>query len=61
MGDSGMIEINLLKPKITVYGDSEPGGIIDIEKLETIRKIKPCLYEILWDKKDFDNKIRKSA
>ena len=54
-----MIKINLLKPKVMVYNDSEPGGIIDIEKLETTRKIKPCLYEVLWDKKDFDKKLAK--
>ena len=42
-----------------VYDDSEPGGIIDIEKLETTRKIKPCLYEVLWDKEDFDKKLAK--
>ena len=48
-----MIKINLLKPKVTVYDDSEPGGIIDIQKLETTRKIKPCLYEVFWDKKSF--------
>ncbi len=55
-----MIKINLLKPKVMVYGDSEPGGIIDIEKLETTHKIKPCLHEILWDKKEF-NKIMKAT
>ena len=49
-----MIKVNLLKPKIRVYADSEPGGIIDIEKLGTNRKINPCLYEILWDKKSFN-------
>jgi len=53
-----MIKINLLKPKVTVYDDSEPGGIIDIQELETTHKIKPCLYEILWDKKDFDKRIK---
>ena len=56
-----MIQINLSKPKVMVYDDSEPGGIIDIEKLETTRKIKPCLYEVLWDKKDFDKKMRKKS
>ena len=54
-----MIKINLLKPKVMVYDDSEPGGIIDIKKLETTRKIKPCLYEVLWDKEDFDKKLAK--
>jgi len=49
-----MIKVNLLKPKIRVYADSEPGGIIDIEKLETNRKINPCLYEVLWDKESFN-------
>ena len=29
-----MIKINLLKPGIVVYGDTEPGGIMDI-KFET--------------------------
>jgi len=48
-----MIKINLLKPKVMVYDDSEPGGIIDIEKLETTRKIKPCLFEVVWDKEAF--------
>jgi len=49
-----LIKINLLKPGIAIYDDSNPGGIIDIEKLETTRKIKPCLYEIFWDKESFD-------
>jgi len=55
-----MIKINLLKPKVTVYNDSEPGGIIDIKKLETTHKIIPCLYEILWDKKEFNKEMRKT-
>ena len=42
-----------------VYDDSEPGGIIDIKKLETTRKIKACLCEILWDKEEFNNKMKK--
>jgi len=54
-----MIKINLLKSKVMVYDDSEPGGIIDIENLETTHKINPCLYEVLWDKKDFDKKLAK--
>jgi len=49
-----MIGVNLLKPKIRVYADSEPGGIIDIEKIKANHKIKPCLYEVLWDKKSFN-------
>ncbi len=53
-----MIKINLLKPGVMVYDDSEPGGIIDIEKLETTRKINPCLFEVVWDKKEFNNKMR---
>lgn len=52
-----MIKINLLKPGVMVYNDSEPGGIIDIQRLETDHKIKPCLFEILWDKKEFDKKM----
>ena len=51
-----MIRINLLKPGIMVYNDSEPGGIIDI-KYETESSYKPDLVEILWDKKDFDKKM----
>jgi len=50
-----MIRINLLKPEIMIYNDSEPGGIIDI-KYETESSHKPDLVEILWDKKDFDKK-----
>jgi len=51
-----MIRINLLKPGIMVYNDSEPGGIINIKhKTEFIHK--PDLIEILWDKKDFDKKM----
>ena len=57
MGDGGMIKINLLKPNVMVYDDSDPGGIIDIEKLETTRKINPCLYEVLWDKTEFNRKL----
>jgi len=48
-----MIKVNLLKPGIAIYDDSNPGGIIDIQKLGTNRVIKPCLYEIFWDKKSF--------
>ena len=51
-----MIRINLLKPGIMVYNESEPGGIIDI-KHETEFIHKPDLVEILWDKKDFDKKM----
>lgn len=51
-----MIRINLLKPGIMVYNDSEPGGIIDI-KYETESSHKPDLVEILWGKKDFDKKM----
>lgn len=54
-----MIRINLFKPGIMVYDTPEPGGIMDIKKLETNRKIKPCLYEVVWDKEDFNNKMRK--
>ncbi len=53
-----MIKINLLEPKIMVYDTPEPGGIIDIEKLETTRKIKPCLLEVVWDKEEFNNKMK---
>jgi len=53
-----MIKINLLKPGVMVYNDSEPGGIIDIEKLKTDRKIKPCLFEVMWDKKDFEKEMK---
>ena len=53
-----MIKINLLKPGVKVYSDSEPGGIIDIQKLETNHKIKPCLFEVMWDKKDFEKKMK---
>ena len=45
-----MIKVNLLKPGIAIYDDSNPGGIMDVEKLETTRKVKPCLYEVFWDK-----------
>ena len=48
-----MIKVNLLKPGIAIYDDSNPGGIIDIQKLETTHIINPCLYEIFWDKKSF--------
>jgi len=51
-----MIRINLLRPGIMLYNDSEPGGIIDI-KYETEFSHKPDLVEILWDKKDFDKKM----
>jgi len=53
-----MIKVNLLKPKVKVYDDLEPGGIIDIEKLETTHKIKACLCEILWDKEEFNKKMK---
>lgn len=52
-----MIRINLLKPGIAIYDDSDPGGIIDI-RFETDLLIKPCLYEVLWDKEDFNNKVK---
>ncbi|MCK4783322.1 MAG: hypothetical protein KAV87_06190 [Desulfobacteraceae bacterium] len=54
-----MIRINLFKPGIMVYDTPEPSGIMDIKKLETNRKIKPCLFEVVWDKEDFKNKIIK--
>ena len=54
-----MIKVSLLKPGVAVYNDSEPGGIIDIEKLGTNRIINPCLYEILWDKKEFNEYMKK--
>jgi len=53
-----MIKINLLKPGIMVYDDSEPGGIMDI-KFETEFVHEPGLVEILWDKKSFDGKFIK--
>jgi len=53
-----MIKINLLKPKVMVYDDSEPGGIIDIKKLSSNRIINPCLYEVLWDKEEFNKKMK---
>lgn len=53
-----MIKINLLKPSVMIYSDSEPGGIMDIKKLPTGRKIKPCLFEVVWDKEDFDKKMK---
>jgi len=52
-----MIRVNLLKSGITIYDDSDPGGIIDI-RFETDLLIKPCLYEVLWDKEDFNNKVK---
>lgn len=52
-----MIRINLLKSGIAIYDDSDPGGIIDI-RFETDLLIKPCLYEVLWDKEDFNNKVK---
>ena len=54
-----MIKVNLLKPGLAVYDDSEPGGIIDIEKLGTNRIINPCLYEVSWDKEEFNKYVRK--
>lgn len=54
-----MTRINLLKPGITVYDDTEPGGIMDI-KFETEFVHKPELIEILWDKKSFDEKFIKN-
>jgi len=54
-----MIKVNLLKPGIMVYDDTEPGGIMDI-KFETEFVHKPELVEILWDKKSFDDKIIKN-
>lgn len=53
-----MIRTNLLKPGIMIYNDSEPGGIIDI-KFETEFIHKLDLIEILWDKKDFDKKMKR--
>lgn len=53
-----MIHINLLKPGIMVYDDSEPGGIMDI-KFETEFVHEPELVEILWDKKSFDENFIK--
>ena len=53
-----MLKINLLKPGVIVYDDSEPGGIIDI-KPELKPAHKADLAEILWDKKDFDEKMKK--
>lgn len=53
-----MIKINLLKPKVMVYDDSEPGGIIDWPRLEINRKIKPCLFEVLWDKEEFNKYMK---
>ena len=48
-----MIRINLLKPGIALYDESNPGGIIDIKReLKPIHK--PDLVEILWDKKSYD-------
>ena len=52
-----MIKINLKKPGIVIYDDSDPGGIIDI-KFKTNHIIKPCLYEVLWDKEDFNKKMK---
>ena len=54
-----MIKINLLKPGLGIYNDSEPGGIIDIEKLRTNRIINPCLHEVLWDKEEFNKYMKK--
>ena len=52
-----MIRINLLKPGIAVFKDSNPGGIVAIkQELKLIHK--PDLVEILWDKKSFDGCIR---
>ena len=53
-----MIKINLLKPKVMVYDDSEPGGIIDIQKLKSKDKVNPVLFEVVWDKEDFDKKMK---
>lgn len=48
-----MIRVNLLKPGIAIYNDSNPGGIIDIKReLKSVHKAD--LAEILWDKKSFD-------
>ena len=54
-----MIKVNLLKPGVAVYNDSEPGGIIDIEKLRGNHFVNPCLYEILWDKEEFNKYMKK--
>ncbi len=51
-----MIRINLLKPGIMIYNDSEPGGIINI-KYKTESSHKPDLVEILWNKKDIDKNM----
>ena len=53
-----MIRINLLKPGVMVYDTPEPGGIIDIEKLGSTRKIKPCLFEVVWDKEEFNKYMK---
>ena len=54
-----MIRINLFKPGIQVYNDSEPGGIIDIRwKTEFVHK--PDLFEVLWDKNNFHENLLKS-
>ena len=53
-----MIKINLLKPKVKVYDDLEPGGIIDIENLKSKDKINPILFEVLWDKEEFNKKMK---
>ena len=52
-----MIRINLLKPGVMVYDTPEPGGIIDIEKIATGHKIKPCLFEVVWDKEEYETKM----
>lgn len=40
-----------------VYDTPEPGGIIDIKRLPTNRKIKPCLFEVVWDKEEYESKM----
>ena len=56
-----MIKVNLLKPGVMVYDNPEPGGIIDIQRLGIKHKIKPCLFEVVWDKEDFDKKMKARA
>ena len=48
-----MLKINLLKPGIMIYDDSNPGGIIDTKR-ELKKPIhRPDLVEVFWDKKSF--------
>ena len=41
-----------------LYDSPEPGGMIDIQELKIDCKIKPCLFEVVWDKEDFEKKIK---